>query len=109
MERYLEYSGRDVTISHEIYHEDAVLEFPQSGERFVGVANFREWRRTYPASVRFKIRRLTRQGDLWVAEVSGSYDGGPWIPVDPGGQHHPVPGREGRERADLPCRALPGR
>lgn len=33
VERYLEYSGRDVDISHEIYHEDAILEFPQSGER----------------------------------------------------------------------------
>jgi hypothetical protein len=48
VERYLEYSGRDVDVSHEIYHEDAVLEFPQSGERFVGVTNFREWRRMYP-------------------------------------------------------------
>ena len=30
-----------------IYHDDAVLEFPQSGERFVGIENFREWRGEY--------------------------------------------------------------
>jgi hypothetical protein len=29
---------QDQDITHEIYHEDAVLEFPQSGERFEGVA-----------------------------------------------------------------------
>ena len=75
--RYLEYSGIDPNIAHQIYHDDAVLEFPQSGERFVGVANFREWRRIYPAKVAFEIRRITGSGSLWVAELSVSYDGGP--------------------------------
>jgi hypothetical protein len=28
-----------------MYAPDAVLEFPQSGERFEGVANFLSWRR----------------------------------------------------------------
>src|SRR4029450_8342692 len=41
--RFWEYAGRDQDVSHEIYHDDAVLEFPQSGERFEGVANFKEW------------------------------------------------------------------
>ena len=44
LERHWEHSGKDEDISHEIYHDDAVLEFPQSGERFEGVENFREWR-----------------------------------------------------------------
>ena len=78
LERHWEYGGQDQDIAHEIYHEDAVLEFPQSGERFEGVANFREWRRIYPASLRFKIRRITGSGNLWVAENSMSYDDGPW-------------------------------
>jgi len=43
--RHWEYAASDQDVAHEIYHEDAVLEFPQSGERFIGVANFREWRR----------------------------------------------------------------
>lgn len=78
LERHWEFSGRDENIAHEIYHEDAVLEFPQSGERFVGVANFREWRRNYPATLRFEIRRIVGSGSLWVAENSISYDGEPW-------------------------------
>ena len=46
--RYWEYAGADVDRADEIYHDDAVLEFPQSGERFEGVASFTEWRRRVP-------------------------------------------------------------
>ncbi len=73
-ERHWQYAGNDEDISHEIYAEDAVLEFPQSGERFEGVANFREWRRQYPAKLEFKIRRINRWDDLVVAELLVSYD-----------------------------------
>ncbi|HVD13667.1 MAG TPA: nuclear transport factor 2 family protein, partial [Actinomycetota bacterium] len=55
-----------------------VLEFPQSGERFEGVASFTEWRRQYPAEVRYRVRRITAREDLAVVEVSASYNGGPW-------------------------------
>ena len=61
-----------------MYHDDAVLEFPQSGERFEGLANFREWRRQYPDSLRFRLRRVTARTDLVVVECSVSYNGGPW-------------------------------
>ena len=77
LERHWQYSGKDEDIAHEIYAEDAVLEFPQGGERYEGVENFREWRRRYPADVAFKMRRLNRYGDLVVAELFISYDGGP--------------------------------
>ncbi|HUP14760.1 MAG TPA: nuclear transport factor 2 family protein [Acidimicrobiia bacterium] len=79
LERHWKYSGKDEDIAHEIYHADAVLEFPQSGERFEGVENFREWRRQYPAKLDFKIRRITRRDDFVVAENLISYDGGPWM------------------------------
>jgi hypothetical protein len=62
--------------SHAIYHDDAVLEFPQSGERFEGLANFKEWREQYPADVEFHVRRISGSGDVWVRELSVSYDGG---------------------------------
>ena len=51
LKRHWDYSGKDEDIANEIYHDDAVLEFPQSGERFEGVENFREWRRLYPADL----------------------------------------------------------
>ena len=76
--RYWEYPGADVDRADEIYHDDAVVEFPQSGERFEGVANFTEWRRQYPADVRYRVRRITARENLVVVEVSASYDGGPW-------------------------------
>ena len=79
--RYWEDTGRDQDLSHEIYHDDAVLEFPQSGERFEGVASFKEWRGRYPASVVLEMTDLRGEGDLWVVEGTISYDGGPGQPV----------------------------
>ena len=64
--------------AHEIYLDEAVLEFPQSGERFEGVPNFREWRRNYPADVDLEIRRVRGGGNVYTAEVAVRYDGGPW-------------------------------
>jgi SnoaL-like domain len=78
LEQHFEYASSDPDIAHEMYHGDAVLEFPQSGERFVGVENFREWRRTYRASTTLEFREIRGRDDLWVAEVSISYDQGPW-------------------------------
>jgi ketosteroid isomerase-like protein len=79
LQRYVDRSAAgDNDGAHEIYVEDAVLEFPQSGERFEGVANFREWRRQYLAQVQFEIRRVRGGADAWTAEVAVRYDGGPW-------------------------------
>ena len=69
--------GRDLDETHELYHDDAVLEFPQSGERFVGKASFLTWRKRYPAAVDYRLRRITGHGDLWVVELTVSYNGSP--------------------------------
>ena len=69
--------GRDLDETHEIYHDDAVLEFPQSGERFIGKANFLTWRKKYPAKVDYRLRRISGHGDLWVTELLVSYNGSP--------------------------------
>jgi hypothetical protein len=82
VKRYFEYVGADVERADEIYHDDAVLEFPQSGKRFEGLATFTEWRRQYPADldkVRFKLRRVTVRPDLAVVELTASYDGETWL------------------------------
>jgi hypothetical protein len=72
------FTSEDPAASHAMYHDDAVLEFPQSGERFVGVENMREWRSSYPASTAVEFREIRGGDDFWVAEISISYDGGPW-------------------------------
>jgi ketosteroid isomerase-like protein len=63
--------------AHAIYLEDAVLEFPQSGERFEGVGNFREWRSRYPAETSFEIGEIRGGDDVWVIELTVTYDHGP--------------------------------
>jgi hypothetical protein len=80
LHHYFAHSGAgEEDVAHEIYADDAVLEFPQSGERFDGVENFREWRRQYPATkVDFDVRRVRGGGDIWVVELRVRYDGGPW-------------------------------
>jgi hypothetical protein len=74
LKHYLDTPDQDV--AHEIYHEDAVLEFPQSGERFDGVESLKAWRRIYPAHVDYELRRLRGRDDFWVAELVLRYDGG---------------------------------
>jgi ketosteroid isomerase-like protein len=76
-EEHFERSGSDPEGAHAIYHEDAVLEFPQSGERFEGVENFREWRSQYPAEVNFDVGEIRGEGDVWVMELTVTYDQGP--------------------------------
>ena len=77
LEQHFEHASTDPDLAHAMYHDDAVLEFPQSGERFEGVENLREWRSNYPASTKFDFREIRGGGDLWVAEISISYDQGP--------------------------------
>jgi hypothetical protein len=72
------FASSDPHRSHEMYHDDAVLEFPQSGERFEGVENLREWRSSYPASTHVEFREIRGRDDLWVAELSISYEQGAW-------------------------------
>jgi hypothetical protein len=74
---YFDTPGGDVEHAQELYQEDAVLEFPQSGERFEGIDNFTEWRSQYPTTVGFRIRRVTVRKDFAVVELTASYDGGP--------------------------------
>lgn len=62
-------------IVHEIYHDDVVLEFPQGGERMVGLANVRGMREAYPATVATTILRMRGSGNLWVIEQLLTYDG----------------------------------
>jgi ketosteroid isomerase-like protein len=69
--------ANDFETEHRIYHEDAVLEYPQSGERIRGRCNIQITRTKQPSSKRFVVRRITGQGDLWVTEYILTYDGKP--------------------------------
>jgi hypothetical protein len=67
----------DFKIEHEIYHEDAVLDYPQSGERIRGRQSIQESRSVQPNKKRFTVRRMIGGRDLWVTEFVLTYDGIP--------------------------------
>ena len=67
----------DFEAEHQIYQEDAVLEYPQSGERIRGRRNIQASRTVQPNKKRFAVRRIIGAGDLWVTEFVLTYDGRP--------------------------------
>jgi hypothetical protein len=78
LERHWEASdANDFDAEHEIYREDAVLDYPQSGERIRGRRNIQESRTVQPNKKRFTVRRMIGSGNLWVTEFVLSYDGRP--------------------------------
>jgi ketosteroid isomerase-like protein len=60
----------DFETEHLIYHEDAVLDYPQSGERTRGRRNIQGQRASQPSKKRFTVRRIIGGGDLWVTNSS---------------------------------------
>ena len=66
----------DLDRAHEIYHDDVIVEFPQSGERISGERNLYQLSAHYPAKVSFKNLRVRGEGNLWVTEYIITYDGG---------------------------------
>ena len=69
--------ANDFETEHRIYREDAVLEYPQSGERIRGRRNIQITRSIQPNRKRFTVQRILGGGDLWVTEFILSYDGKP--------------------------------
>jgi hypothetical protein len=69
--------ANDFDVEHQIYREDAVLEYPQSGERIRGRHNIQASRTAQPNQKRFTVRRIVGAGDLWITEFTLTYDGQP--------------------------------
>jgi SnoaL-like domain len=69
--------ANDFEVEHDIYRDDALLEYPQSGERMRGRSNIQASRTAQPSGKRFKVHRIVGTGDLWVTEMIITYDGQP--------------------------------
>jgi ketosteroid isomerase-like protein len=67
----------DFETEHGIYHDDAVLEYPQSGERIRRRRNIQVTRTLQANKKRFHVRRILGAGDLWITEYILTYDGEP--------------------------------
>jgi hypothetical protein len=73
--------ANDFAAEHQIYRADAILEYPQSGERIRGRANIEASRIAQPSTKRFTVRRMIGRGDLWISELVLTYDGQPFFVV----------------------------
>ena len=67
----------DIDAEHAIYADDAILDYPQSGERFRGRSTIQAQRGGHAAERHFTVRRILGGGDLWVSECVITYDGAP--------------------------------
>ena len=71
----------DADVEHAIYAADAILDYPQSGERFRGRSTIEAQRGGNPAERHFTVRRIQGGGELWVSECVITYDGAPTYSV----------------------------
>ncbi len=75
-------ASEDFTAEHAIYADDAICDYPQSGERIFGRANLQALRSHHPGKPSgFNIRRIVGSGDLWVTEYTITYQGKPAFTV----------------------------
>lgn len=66
----------DQVAEHEIYHDDAVGIYPQSGEVIRGRQNLQALRSHHPGKPSgFVVRRIVGEGNLWVTEYAIDYEG----------------------------------
>jgi ketosteroid isomerase-like protein len=66
----------DLDAEHDIYDDDVICDYPQSGERIVGRINLQALRGHHPAKPSgFDVRRIQGEGNLWITEYSIVYTG----------------------------------
>ena len=59
---------------HDIYDDDAICDYPQSGERILGRNNLQALRSHHPGKPSgFNVRRILGKADLWITEYSITY------------------------------------
>ncbi|WP_206950800.1 nuclear transport factor 2 family protein [Trinickia acidisoli] len=66
----------DLDAEHDIYDDDAICDYPQSGERILGRVNLKELRGHHPEKpAGFHVRRIQGEGNLWITEYTITYNG----------------------------------
>jgi len=72
----------DLEAEHQIYDDNAICEYPQSGEKILGRRNLQALRGHHPGKPSgFAIRRIVGADDLWVTEYVINYQGKPFLTV----------------------------
>ena len=66
----------ELDAEHDIYEDDAVCDYPQSGERILRRSNLQAVRSHHPGKPSgFNVRRILGVGDLWITEYTIDYQG----------------------------------
>ena len=66
----------DLDAEHDIYQDDAICDYPQSGERILGRSKLQALRSHHPGKPSgFNVRRILGVGDLWITEYTINYQG----------------------------------
>ena len=62
---------------HDIYDDNAICDYPQSGERILGRANLQALRSHHPGKPSgFEVKRISGSGNLWITEYTITYKEG---------------------------------
>ena len=74
IERLIEcINDRKIEIMDDLFHDDAIMDWPQSGEKVVGANNRRGIYQSFPQLPTITPRRIVSDGDLVVAEATLDY------------------------------------
>jgi len=66
----------DANAEHDIYDDDVICDYPQSGERILGRSNLQALRSHHPGKPSgFNVKRILGNGDLWITEYAITYQG----------------------------------
>ncbi|HEY0342596.1 MAG TPA: nuclear transport factor 2 family protein [Steroidobacteraceae bacterium] len=66
----------DANAEHDIYTDDAICDYPQSGERILGRRNLQALRSHHPGKPSgFQVKRILGTGNLWITEYTINYQG----------------------------------
>jgi ketosteroid isomerase-like protein len=75
-------AASDINAEHDIYDDDAICDYPQSGERIIGRSNLQALRGHHPGKPSgFNVKRIIGKGDLWITEYTIVYQGQPVFTV----------------------------
>ena len=75
-------AAEDLNTEHAIYADDAICDYPQSGERILGPKNLQALRSHHPGKPSgFKVKRMIGTGNLWITEYTITYQDRPAFTV----------------------------
>src|SRR4051794_12184936 len=72
----------DANTEHDIYDDDVICDYPQSGERILGRHNLQALRSNHPGKPSgFNVKQIVGKGDVWITEYTITYQGRPAFTV----------------------------